>query len=361
MKFSSLKIRDVTARAVISPISRPVRTAVGTIPAAPLVLIDVTTEEGITGSSYLFGYTPTTLAPMVRLVQEIAKDLKGKPVIPVERMREFDLKFRLVGVQGLIGMVISGLDMAFWDILGKAADLPVVSLLGGTPKPLQAYDSYGVLDIKNDEADLGRSLEKGFKAIKIKIGAGELSQDIAAVRWAREVIGPEVALMVDYNQSQSPAEACRRIEHLREFDLRWVEEPVSAQDLQGHALVRAASGARIQTGENWWFPRDMERAISANACDFAMPDIMKIGGVTGWIAAAALADAASIPMSSHIFVEASAHVLAVTPTFHYLEYLDFAGGVIEEPAEVIDGTVQAKGPGLGIKWNETAVKQHIIP
>jgi len=361
MTKSPLTIRSVSARAVVAPIHRPVRTAVGTIAAAPLLLLDVNTEEGVTGRSYLVGYTPITLAPMVKLVDQIAVDLKGKSVVPFERMRELDLRFRLLGMQGLVGMVVSGLDMAFWDILGKAAGTPVVQLLGGTPTPLQAYDSYGTVDIRADERDIAQTLERGFKAIKIKVGAGGLAQDVECVREVRAMIGPDVSLMVDYNQSLGPAEACRRIERLREFNLDWVEEPVSAQDLQGHARVRKVSGVPIQTGENWWFPRDMQRAIAANASDLVMPDIMKIGGVTGWVAAAALADAASLPMSSHIFVEASAHVLAVTPTFHWLEYLDFAGSILEEPAEVVAGKVRAKGPGLGISWDEEAVARYAVP
>jgi mandelate racemase len=92
---------------------------------------------------------------------------------------------------------------------------------------------------------------------------------------------------------------CRRLERLREYDLCWVEEPVPAEDLDGHAKVRSSSGVRVQTGENWWFPRDCARAIAAEACDFAMPDLMKIGGITGWMRAAALAEAASLPVSSH--------------------------------------------------------------
>ena len=360
MTTHPLIIRDVTARAVVSPISRPVRTAVGTIPAGPLVLLDVTTEEGVTGRAYIFGYTPTALVPLVALVEQLAPGLKGQPVVPWKLMREFDLRFRLLGLQGLLGMVVSGLDMAFWDILGRAADMPLVQLLGGSPTALRAYDSYGVVDIRADERDIRHTLDRGFKGMKIKLGDGDLAKDIESVRAVREMIGPDMALMVDYNQSLTPAEACRRIERLREFDLHWVEEPVSAQDLQGHARVRESTGVRVQTGENWWFPRDMQRAISANACDFAMPDIMKIGGVTGWTAAAALADAASLPVSSHLFVEASAHMLAVTPTFHWLEYLDFAGAILEERQEVVDGTVTARGPGLGMNWNEEAVERYRV-
>ena len=361
MSHAPLLIRHVAARAVVAPIARPVRTAVGVIPAAPLVLLDVHTDQGITGHAYLFGYTPLTLVALVKLAEQVGDLLKGKKVAPFERMRELDLHFRLLGTQGLLGMVLSGLDMAFWDILGKAAGQPVVQLLGGEAKPVRAYDSYGFIDVKADAAAIQRTLDQGFQGLKVKVGVGTLAQDIASVGAVRDMVGPDIALMLDFNQSLGPAEACRRIDRLSQFDPYWVEEPVSAQDLQGHAKVRAAVKPPVQTGENWWFPRDMQRAISAEAMDVAMIDLMKIGGVTGWMAAAALADAASLPLSSHIFVEASSHTLPVTPTCDWLEFLDFAGAILEQPYTVTKGMVCAKGPGLGIAWNEEAVTRHALP
>ena len=352
---NDLTIREVKARAVIAPLKRPVRTAVGTIPSAPLVLIDVLTEQGSAGRSYIFAYTPIALVPLVRLIEEIAAELKGKAVFPFVRMRDFDRRFRLVGWQGLIGMAVSGLDMAFWDVIARTLDQPLVALLGGTPTPLPAYDSYGMIDPKADEKVILGSVENGFRAIKIKLGEGGLEQDLKTLRAVRSIIGPAITLMVDYNQSLDPAEACRRVERLGEFDLCWVEDPVRAEDLGGHARVRAAASVPIQTGENWWFPRDMAKAIAAGASDYAMIDVMKIGGVTGWLSAIGQAEAGSLPMSSHIFVEASAHLLAVTPTAHWLEYLDLAGAILVEPHRPLDGTVIAKGPGLGIEWDESAI------
>ncbi len=178
---------------------------------------------------------------------------------------------------------------------------------------------------------------------------------MAAVKVVRDMIGPDVALMVDYNQSLDPPEACRRIERLKPFDLFWIEEPVAHEDLAGHARVRAQTGQRIQTGENWWFAHDMAKAIAAGASDFAMLDAMKIGGVSGWLRAAGQAEAASLPVSSHIFVEASVHLLAVTPTAHWLEYLDIASAILTEPILPENGMVTARGPGLGIAWNEKQI------
>ena len=355
MSVPHLVIAGVTAKAVVAPLVRPVKTAVGTIPAAPLVLIDVTTREGITGQAYIFAYTTTALPALHRIVGDIGAELVGMPAAPQEVMRYFDRRFRLIGWQGLVGMAVSGIDMALWDALGRAAGLPVVRLLGGTVRPLNAYDSYGVVDPNDDTDVMAASVASGFKAIKIKGGDGDISRDVATVRRVREIIGPDVRLMVDFNQALEVPEAIRRIRRLTEFDLHWVEEPVKAEDLTGHARVRAATGATIQTGENWWFPAGMAAAISAGASDHAMPDLMKIGGVTGWLSAAGLAQAAGLPVSSHIFAEASAHVMALTPTAHLVEWLDLAGSVLAEPLQVVEGQITPRGPGLGLDWDDKAV------
>ena len=355
-----LVISDFRARAVVAPLPRPIRTASGSIEASPLVLLDVATEQGVTGRAYLFAYTPLMLRPLVALAYELAPLLRGQPVVPLARQEQLERQFRLLGLQGLLGMMISGLDMAFWDALGKGAGRPVAALLGGEPRPVRAYDSWGLVDPVRDAAALARSVELGFRGIKIKLGGGSLEHDLATVRAVRGIVGDETALMVDYNQSLTPGEAIRRVQALEPFGLDWVEEPVAAEDLQGHALVRSRSRLPIQTGENWWFPRDAERAVSAGACDRMMPDLMKIGGITGWLSVMGLARAASMPMSSHLFIEASAHVLAVTPTCDWLEYMDFGSAVLAQPCRLIDGCITAQGPGLGIEWDEASVARHQV-
>lgn len=356
--MTQLTIRNIHARPVVVPLARSVRTASGTIDVSPLILLDVLTDEGITGSAYLFAYTPMMLKPLMALVEEVKLKLIGQPLVPAERMQQLEGHFRLLGVHGLLGMLISTLDMAYWDALGKAVNVPVVQLLGGAPKPLWAYDSYGMVDPAKDAKALEHSQAQGFRAIKIKIGYAEAKQDVDVVRAVRTIIGDDVALMVDYNQSQSPTEAIRRIRMLEPFDLCWVEEPVVAEDLQGHAQVRAAVKVNIQTGENWWFPRAAEQALSAGACDLMMPDLMKIGGISGWLHVIGMARAASMPVSSHLFIEASSHVLAVTPACHWLEFMDFGSGILANPYKIKNGQVTAQGPGLGMQWNESAVARY---
>ncbi|HKU05295.1 MAG TPA: enolase C-terminal domain-like protein [Bradyrhizobium sp.] len=353
-------IRSVKARAVVVPLKRPVKTALGAFNTGPLVLIDVETDQGVTGRAYIFGYANLVLKPLVLLIEDIGRELVGKPIVPFDLMAAMDKRFRLLSWQGLVGMAVSGLDMAYWDALGQCANKTVAELLGGAPKPIKAYDSYGVVDPVRDEKDLRHSLDQGFVGIKIKGGDGDAENDERVVSGVRTLLGPDISLMIDFNQSLDPAEATRRIERLAPYDLHWIEEPVAQENLLGHAKVRATSPTPIQAGENWWFPRGFAEAIAAGASDFIMPDLMKCGGITGWMRIAGQAEAASIPQSSHLFAEASAHVLTVTPTAHWLEFLDFAASILARPAEIVDGALTARGPGLGMEWDETAVKKYLV-
>ena len=166
MSKSVPAIRSVKARSIVVPLARPVKNAFGVIDVGPLVLIDVETDQGITGHSYIFAYARMTVKPLVHLIEEIGRELTGRPVAPYDLMATMDAKFRLLGWQGLVGMAVSGLDMAYWDALGQIAGRPVAELLGGSARPIKAYDSYGVVDPTADERALRRSLEQGFRGIK---------------------------------------------------------------------------------------------------------------------------------------------------------------------------------------------------
>ncbi|MBA5777691.1 mandelate racemase [Stappia sp. F7233] len=356
----ALTITGLRARAVKAPLARPIKTASGEIPQAPLVLIDIETSGGVTGSSYLFAYTPLTLKALVAFLDDLAPHLVGEPVAPVAVMEKMERLFRLLGKQGLVGMAMSGVDMALWDALAKSKNSLLVTLLGGIPRSVPAYDSYGVVDPRRDAPSIERSLEQGFKAIKIKLGIGSVALDVETVRAVREMIGPDVRLMVDYNQSLNVTDALERINAIAGYDIAWIEEPVPAEDLAGHAAVRERSPVPIQTGENWWFAEGMANSVNAGASDLVMPDLMKMGGVTGWLKAMGIAQVASLPVSTHLFIETSAHVQIVTPNPHYLEYLDFAGSILTEPLPVTDGCVVPRGPGIGIAWDEKAVARNLI-
>jgi mandelate racemase len=253
-------------------------------------------------------------------------------------------------------MAIAGIDMALWDACARAAGVPLVTLLGGQPRPVPAYASLRTMRPEGAAAEAEELLSAGFTALKVKVGRGDLATDLATIRAVRRAAGDRVDLMVDYNQSLSVAEALDRVRVLDGEGLHWIEEPTRADDFDGHARIAAAAKTAIQLGENWWGPHDVEKSIAAGASDHVTLDAMKLGGVSGWLRAAALADAAGLPASSHTFPEVSAHLLTVTPTRHRLEYLDHAGPILAEPVGVRDGhALPNDRPGSGVEWNEELV------
>ncbi len=177
----------------------------------------------------------------------------------------------------------------------------------------------------------------------------------------RSSVDEEVVLMSDYNQSLSVAEARRRAAALEDEGVYWIEEPTRADDYSGHRQIRRDTETPIQIGENWWGPHDAAKSIEVGASDYAMPDAMKIGGVSGWLRTSALAEAAGIPLSSHLFPEISAHLLAVSPTRHWLEYVDWANPILEKPLEIEDGRASTPpAAGTGISWDEGAVRHYSV-
>jgi mandelate racemase len=343
---------------------RPLATASGAITHAPLVLIDLETEEGVAGAAYAWMPAPYAAKPLVELVQALGALVKGEPVAPVAIEQKLRKRLALLGVQGLQALALSAVDVACWDVLAKAAGLPLVRLLGGVPRPIPAYNSNG-LGLIGAERAAAEALElaaPGFEAIKVRLGYPTLAEDVAVVRAVRRAVGGAMILMSDYNQALTPPEAEARARALDAEGLAWIEEPVRFDDYAGCARVAAAAATPIQIGENCWGAYDMQKALDANACDLFMPDLGKIGGVTGWLRAAALAEPRGLPISTHLFPEVSAHLMAVTPTAHWLEYVDWASPILAEPLALREGeAVIPERPGNGLAWNEEAVARYLVP
>jgi len=356
-----LRIRNLRARPVLVPFKRPPVSASGGIPAAALVLIDLETDGGVTGRSYVFGFASWTLRPIVGCLQAMLEMIKGDALAPLEIEAKLRARLTLLDTPGLVGLALAGVDMAAWDALAQAHGVPLVSLLGGAVRPIAAYNSTGLwvqpVDGLADEAEA--LLAAGFRAVKLRLGRDDGAEDLAAVRAVKTRIGDGVTLMCDFNQRLTVNEAILRGRALDREGLYWIEEPVRHDDYEGYARIAAEVATPIQTGENLVDTFEMAKAIAARSLDFVMPDVQRIGGVTGWLRAAALAHAHGIEMSSHLFPEFSVHLLGVTPTCHWLEFMDWAEPVIQEPIRVKDGFAQIPDrPGAGIAWNEDAVKRY---
>lgn len=359
----TIRIQRFITRPVIAPMRLPLQTSSGAVARAPLVLIDCETDQGVRGHAYVFAVTPAALKPLTQMIGEMADLLVGDELVPLEIERKLTQRFTLLGLAGLQRIAQSGIDMAAWDALARARGLPLARLLCGVPKPIQAYNSKGLgimpATAAADEAQ--KLIAEGFRAAKIRVGRRDALEDLEVVRAVRAAVGDEVTLMCDYNQALIVSEAIRRGIMLDGEGLAWIEEPIRHDDYAGCTRIADTLDTPVQIGENFDSAFAMQSALSAGAADFVMPDVQRIGGVTGWLRAAALAHAAGIEMSSHLFPEISAHLLSVTPTAHWLEYVDWADAVLEKPLKIENGSaVPGEEPGSGITWDEEAVGKYLV-
>lgn len=354
-------IRSLSVRALRVPMTEPHRTASGVITESPLVLVDVVLDDGLAGHGMVFTYTAAALVPVAELVRNIAPLVVGDVLAPAAIERKLNARFRLLGTQGLVGIALAAIDMALWDALARLHGTSLVRLLGFEPRPLRVYGAVGYDGVQGSAATAESWARRGVTGIKAKIGYATVQDDVAVIRAMRAAVGPDVAIMVDYNQCLTPPEAVERIRVLDDEGLTWVEEPTLAHDYAGHALISREVRTPIQCGENWWGVQDFAHAVAAQASDYVMPDVMKIGGVTGWMRAAALAQANGLPVSSHLWPEISAQLLCATPTAHWLEYADWWNPIMAEPLSIVDGYAHCdQARGTGVAWNAAAVDRFCV-
>jgi mandelate racemase len=364
-KMPALTLRAIKATPVDVPLNFVLGTSQQALRRVPLLLIDLETEEGVTGRSYLFCYLRAAQPAIVSLLGEIESLTQGQSIDPAVFAATLTRRFTLIGVQGIVRMALAGFDTACWDAVALADNQPLVAMLGAEARPIPAYNSCG-MGIKDDLGELAAEAETllamgGFRALKIRLGYPTLAGDIAAVRAVRKRVGDAVALMVDYNQALTLDDALARGHALDAENIYWLEEPIRHDDYAGEARLARELTVPIQVGENFSLPANMQMAIDLGAADYVMPDLERIGGVTGWRQAASIAAAHDLKMSSHLFPEVSAHLLAATPTCHYLEYVDWANELLEQPLVVQDGcAIIPRRPGNGMVWNRAAVERYRV-
>ena len=364
MRSESLTFKSIQARPVVLKLKRPVTARIATITDWPLILIDLHTEEGIVGRSYLEPYVIKSMKYLVPALRDLGDLLKGRRIAPFELYDVARKSLHFVGYQGLSMIAVSGLDMAAWDALAKAANRPLCVLLGGSVGPVKSYNSNG-LWLREPQAIAEEAVELrdegGFTGLKLRLGRERIEDDLATIKAVRRSVGDGMHLMVDFNQGLNLAEALQRCHMLDDFGLTWIEEPIVYDNMDGYAQLAAELKTPIQIGENFYGPRDLHAALQRKACDFVMPDFMRIGGVTGWLRAAAIAGAAGVPMSTHLYPEVAAHVMRVTETAHWLEWQDWADPILQKPYDVKDGLLHIPdAPGVGLEWNEEAVAANLV-
>ncbi len=359
MRFEPLTFKSIKARPVVLKLKRPVVARIATITDWPLILIDLYTNEGVVGRSYLEPYIVKSMRYLIPALQDFGEFLKGRQITPFELYDAARKSLHFVGYEGMAMIAVSGLDMAAWDALAKATGMPLCVLLGGSIGPVKSYNSNG-LWLKEPEAVAAEAIELrdegGFTGLKLRLGRERIRDDLATIKAVRAAVGEDMHLMVDFNQGLHLGDALHRCHMIDDLGLAWIEEPIVYDNVDGYTQLTAELNTPIQIGENFYGPRDLHKALQRKACDYVMPDFMRIGGVTGWLRAAAIAGTAGVPMSTHLYPEVAAHVMRVTETAHWLEWQDWADPILQKPYEIKDSLLHIPDvPGVGLEWNEKAV------
>jgi mandelate racemase len=355
-----VKIRSLSTRGVLVPLNFTLGTSAAIVRTVPLLLVDLETDDGVTGHAYAFCYRPSGARAIAAHLAEAFDLLAGRSVTPYDASQALSRPFALLGVTGTVRMALSLFDMALWDALAQLRGMPLAALLGSRPRQLRAYDSrgLGLMDPASLAKEADALLASGLKAVKLRLGYPSAKEDIAALKAVRRAVGDGVAIMVDYNQALTMAEAIARGRQLEREGIDWFEEPIPHDDYDACAAIARELSVPVQIGENFNGPEGMLSALSARASDYVMPDVARIGGVTGWMQAAALAAAKGVEMSSHLMPEVSAQLLSATPTAHWLEYVDWADALLQEPLRIADGKVlTSQRPGSGIAWDEAKIRK----
>ncbi len=362
MAADRLTIQTMALAAVRVPLPRPLAVSTFQLPGVDTCCLTLRTREGVNGVGWCFAFGPERLRALCAMVRDLFGLLVGRD--PRETEANWEAMRRsvsFVGREGISAMAIGALDTACWDIAAKAAGEPLWRFLGGEKREIPAYASEGLwLNLSEEELrrEAAALAARGFRAVKHRVGKPDLAEDVARTRAVREAVGPGITLMADANQGWSPEEAKEACRALQEFDLYWIEEPVDHEDYAGCAAVARESETPICTGETNYGPAGMRRLLEAGAADILMPDLARLGGITGWRKAAALAREFGKPVTPHLYHEVSAHLMSPEPHAVWCECMPWWEPVWKEPMAFEGGALQLRDtPGIGVEWNEEALRK----
>ena len=358
-----MKISKVRTQLVEVPLDKPVSTAIHTLRSVGCVLLSLETDEGIEGEAYAFSIDAVRLKAFDEMIRSFDHQLIGKDPHYVEQIwQNIWSEINPIGHKGMSISALSTIDTACWDLIGKAANKPLHHIFGACRDSIKTYASGGLwLSQSIDElvAEAASFMDYGFRGMKIRIGSGDTRADVERVKAVRKAIGFDVELMADLNQALTAKQAIQLGRSLYEFQLTWIEEPVPAYDLAGHARVTAALDTPIASGETEYTRYGMQQMIDKKSCDILMPDLQRIGGLSEMRKVAAIASAHNMPISTHIFTEHSLCIAGSVTNCISVEHMPWFSSLFNEELELVNGDLLIPNrPGTGFTFNENAISKY---
>ncbi len=330
----------------------------------PIVRIFADDDAIGTGYSYTIGTGGSAVVAMIR--DGLAPWLIGRDPAMVEALWSgmlFHIHANTVGATAALAM--AAIDTALWDMRCRRAGLPLHVMAGGARERIPVYTTEGGWLHHSPEQlvdETRAAIAHGFRGAKIKVGKPTGAEDRKRLEAVRRAAGAEFALMVDANQRFAAAEAVRRAALWRDLDLEWFEEPLPADDIDGHAQVAAASPVPIAIGESLYSPGHFAEYLKRRACGIVQVDVARIGGITPWLKVAHLAEACNVPVCPHFLMELHAALTCAVPNAQWLEYIPQLDPITTSRLRIENGFALAStAPGLGIEWDWTAIERLTVP
>jgi L-alanine-DL-glutamate epimerase-like enolase superfamily enzyme len=330
---------------------------------ASFVTIRINTDQGIEGIGYSGFVSGVLLKSLAAAVDGLLGLIVGEDPLNVEALTGRLLTTAGGGAPaGLATSAIAGIDVALWDLKGKAAGMPLYKLLGGYRNRIPTYASgwlWRTYDLKALAEMAPKLVDQGFKAMKFRLGAEKTAGDeLERVRVMREAAGPNTTLMIDINQGWDVNQSISIGRHLHNYDIFWLEDPIQHQDFAGLATIADALDTPVCAGEYHFGLTPHRLAVEQRSVDIVMVDLMRVGGITGWMKAAHLAEAFNLPVVTHLAPDILAHALAAVPNGLTAEYMPWTLGMFKpETLPQLDNgeLVLSDRPGLGLEFDDAAL------
>jgi len=336
----------------------------GEIPFFWFIAVRVRDEDGLEGVGYTYSVTTGGRAIRSLIEEDLKPILLGEDSSRIEHLWwKMWWRLHFSGRGGQASFAIAAVDIALWDLSGKRQKLPLWKILGGYSPRVKVYaggvDLLFTIDQLKEQTH--QFLARGFRAIKMKVGRPRLSEDILRVRAVRDLLGPDIPLMVDANMGWTVEQAIRASRALAEFDLVWLEEPTIPDDLTGHIRIVREGALPIATGENFHTLHEFQHYITAGAVSFPEPDLATCGGISVWMKVARLAEAHNLPVTTHGVHDLHVHTLAAVANASYLEAHGFGlDEFLENPLQIENGEAVAPDrPGHGAILNWEKLKPYL--
>ena len=363
---ADLRITAMKTALVALPLERTLRTSIHEISTVCCLLVTLETNSGIVGEGYGFCFDPARLAAIKQFTDTLAPIVMNRDPHEVQAFwRDFIRSTNFYGQSGISVIAYNPIDIACWDLIGKAAGRPLHQLFGTYRTRVPVYASGGLwLSASKDElcTEAQAFVQQGFKAMKMRLGSKDWREDVARAEAVRATIGDQITLMADANQGLTGAQALRLGQALAPVGLEWFEEPVPTWDDDAAAMLVRKLDVPIASAETEYTSIGIKRMVDHQAASVFMPDLQRMGGYTEMMAVARYLGAMNLPVSPHIFTEHSLHIVAAAPNATWCEHMPWYARLFNEQMVVeSDGMVRVPDrPGVGFTFNWNSIDTYRI-